>query len=157
MKDIDGYIGEYAITEDGKVWSYKNKRFLKTQLRNGYELVQLCQEGVVKGYLVHRLVAMAYIPNPDNLPEVGHLDEIRNHNEVSNLYWTTHIDNINYGQHNALIAKANGKRVYCVELNTWYDSQSQASRELGLKQANISAAIKRNGTCGGYHWQFAVD
>ena len=76
MKDIVGYEGEYAITRDGKVWSYKRNKFLKcSDNGKGYYQINLYKNGKGKNYLIHRLVAEAYIPNPEGLPQVNHRDE----------------------------------------------------------------------------------
>ena len=88
MKDIQGYEGLYAVTSCGKVWSYKNERFLKPyKKRDGYLEVYLYKGGERKHYIIHRLVAMAYIPNPDNLPQVNHKDENKENNALPNLEW----------------------------------------------------------------------
>ena len=71
---------------------------------------------------MHRLVAEAYIPNPLNLSDVNHKDENPAHNYISNLEWTTHKDNCNYGTRNQKIKEKVGKRVYCVELDKIFDS-----------------------------------
>lgn len=95
MKDISGYEGIYGITSCGKVWSYKNKKFLKPRANsNGYLLAHLCKNGKSKNYNIHRLVAEAYIPNPNNLPDVDHIDNDKTHNYVNNLQWITHRDNV---------------------------------------------------------------
>lgn len=100
MKDIKGYEGEYAITSCGKVWSYKSKRFLKPKIsKNGYMEICLSKGNQKKSYLVHRLVAKAYIPNPDNLPQISHLDETSTHNWVGNLKWATALENCNMPLH----------------------------------------------------------
>lgn len=94
MKDIKGYEGLYAVTPEGEVWSYKYKKFLKPRkCSNGYLQVNLCKDGKEKNHLIHRLVAEAYIPNPDNLPQVDHIDNDKTHNYVNNLQWITHRDN----------------------------------------------------------------
>lgn len=71
MKNVKGYEGLYAITTNGDVWSYKSNKFLSTFAgkTSNYLLVDLTKNGVRKHHLVHRLVALTYIDNPDNLPE----------------------------------------------------------------------------------------
>ena len=98
MVDIKGYEGRYAITEEGKVWSYKRKKWMKTRTSNaGYESINLTDGKRTKETFIHRLVAEAYIPNPDNLPVVNHKDEDKTNNNVSNLEWCTYKYNANYG------------------------------------------------------------
>ena len=152
MKDIKDYKGEYAITRDGKVWSYKRKKFLKPRLVGGYHQVVLCKDGKKKDLYIHRLVAEAYIPNPDNLPQVNHKDEDKSNNCVENLEWCDAKYNINYGTRTKKISKP----VYCEELDRTFKSQVEAARELGLKQCNIVSCCKgRYKTTGGYHWRYA--
>ena len=94
MKDIAGYEGLYAVMSCGKVWSYKNKMFLKpVTTHDGYLRVSLYKDGKMKHYKIHRLVAMAYLPNPENLPQVDHIDNDKTHNYLNNLQWINHRDN----------------------------------------------------------------
>ena len=94
MKDVKGYEGLYAVTSCGRVYSYKNKKFLKSRpTRNGYFQVVLMKNGERKTCYVHRLAAEAYIPNPENLPQVDHIDNDKTHNYVNNLQWITGRDN----------------------------------------------------------------
>ena len=73
MKDIKGYEGLYAVTSCGRVWSYRRNKFLApATIKSGYNYVNLYKDGKKKFCRVHRLVAEAYIPNPDNLPQVNH-------------------------------------------------------------------------------------
>ena len=97
MKDIKEYEGLYAVTSCGKVWSYRNECFLKPRTVNGYLYVNLCKNGMIKTYGIHRLVAMAYIPNPENLPQINHKDENKTNNCLQNLEWCSAKYNINYG------------------------------------------------------------
>ena len=82
------------MTSCGKVWSYKRKKFLNPGNKDGYLFVNLCKNGKVKKYYIHKLVAQAYLPNPKNLPEVDHIDNDKTHNYLNNLQWITHRDNV---------------------------------------------------------------
>lgn len=110
MKDIPGYEGLYAITSCGKVWSYRRKMFLKpTPDKEGYLNVWLSNHCERKAFKVHRLVAQAYIPNPDDKRCVNHKDEDKTHNWVNNLCWMTDFENCNYGTRNQRISEAKRK------------------------------------------------
>lgn len=107
MREIKGYEGEYGVTENGWVYSYKRNKFLKPNDNGiGYLFVVLCHEGVRQQKYIHRLVAEAFIPNPDNLPEINHKDENKSNNCVDNLEWISHIDNLNYGTRNERISSS---------------------------------------------------
>ena len=106
MKDVVGYEGLYAVTSCGKVWSYRNEKFLKPRDNgNGYLFVNLYKNGGYKPKQIHRLVAEAYIPNPDNLPQVNHKDENKANNCLQNLEWCDAKYNSNYGTRNEKIKK----------------------------------------------------
>lgn len=95
-KDIDGYDGLYQVSNMGRVKSFKwgKERILKPyETGNGYLRVELQS----KPFKLHRLVAQAFIPNPDNLPFVNHKDENPKNNMVDNLEWCDNKYNINYG------------------------------------------------------------
>lgn len=102
MKQILGYEGLYSVTGTGEVWSHANKRgqkgrkgkFLKAWLVGaGYKSVMLYKEDISKKFLVHRLVAVRYIPNPKNLPEVNHKDSNKLNNTIANLEWVSSKEN----------------------------------------------------------------
>lgn len=103
IKDIDGFNGLYAITSRGRVWGYPNDtrskgHWLKQKIdKRGYARVGLfLGKNKYKLIFVHRLVAMAYIPNPQDKPFVNHKDFNRVNNNVENLEWCTPWENINY-------------------------------------------------------------
>lgn len=96
-KPISGYENLYNISNLGNVFSIKSNRNIKP-IKNykGYLMVGLCKNKKRKNYLVHRLVAGAFIDNPNNLPEINHKDENPSNNVVFNLEWCTHKYNMNY-------------------------------------------------------------
>lgn len=102
-KDIEDFEGMYQISNLGRVKSLnyrhtKRERILQQRLnRYGYCHVNLYKNGKHYTFLVHRLVATAYIPNPNEKPQVNHLDECKTNNCVGNLEWMTHKENVNYG------------------------------------------------------------
>ena len=147
IKGFEDFKG-YAITSCGKVWSFKTNRFLKPNKNNkGYLQVWLTNgNGYRKTVSIHRLVALAYIPNPNNLETVDHIDNCKEHNYINNLQWMTREENN---------SKSKSKAVYCVELDKVFESGAAAAKELGLHKSKISLVCngKRNKT-GGYHFKF---
>jgi hypothetical protein len=96
MKDILGYEGQYSVTRDGKVYSHKRKRFLSPTNLKGYKRVKLRDSNnnqKISNQLIHRLVAKAFIPNPNNKLEINHKNSIRDDNRVDNLEWATRSEN----------------------------------------------------------------
>lgn len=106
-RDIIGYEGLYQISNFGNVKSLERitsdgrrikERFLNfTNTKDGYFRVILCKNKISKAFLVHRLVAQAFIPNTNNLPQINHKDENHINNNVNNLEWCTAKYNSNYG------------------------------------------------------------
>lgn len=93
--DIVNFEG-YQITDDGRVWSKKTSTFLKPFVNKwGYYIVQLWNNGKNNCIRVHRLVAEAFIPNPDNKPCIDHINTIKTDNRAENLRWCTHKENSN--------------------------------------------------------------
>jgi oxalate decarboxylase/phosphoglucose isomerase-like protein (cupin superfamily) len=91
--EIAGY-NNYLIYPDGKVQNKKTKRYLKPSTdKNGYKHVILCKNGTMKSYSVHRLVALHYIPNPENKREVDHIYRDKSDNRVENLRWVSKSEN----------------------------------------------------------------
>lgn len=93
MKDIAGYPN-YQISADGLAFNKKTGRWLQPlNLTKGYQGTRLYHEGKGKTFKLHRLVALAYIPNPDNLGQVNHIDGDKLNNTVSNLEWCSNQEN----------------------------------------------------------------
>ena len=155
----------YTITDDGKIYSYKykKKRQLKTYYdKNGYENIKLSDRGEPYHWLIHRLVAEAFIDNPNNYPMVNHKDCNPKNNAYYNLEWCTAEYNSNYNIRNALISDALGRAVERYSLEgefiDAFDSAADACRKLGWppnRQSNISAVCRgvRKSTLG-YMWKF---
>lgn len=156
MKDIKNYEGIYAITSCGRVWSYKAKKFLKPRDNgNGYLKVSLSKDGKQKDYYIHRLVAEAYIHNPENKPQVNHIDENKSHNYINNLEWATAKENSNYGTRTQRCAEALGKAVFCIELNKAFKSMREAAEATGAQISHISEVCNGKAkSAGKYHWRF---
>ena len=169
--DIKGYEGLYAVTPDGRVWSYRSSAWMGYDYSHGYRRVTLTVDGKKKKFAVHRLVAEAYIPNPNNLPCVNHKDECKTNNAVENLEWCTALYNCNYGTRNSKIPRNHDyakivaaskekceKPVLCVELNRVFKSVTEAAKEMGLQISNITHCCRGTvgfKTAGGYHWKYA--
>ena len=153
-KDIEGYEGLYQVSSCGRVKGLGNgksnnskERILKAnKIRGCYLQVGLFKEGKRKHFLVHRLVANAFLPNPENLKYVNHKDENPKNNYVSNIEWCTFQYNIDYSK---------SKQVLCVETNTVYTSTMEAGRKTKINQGHISeCCLGKRKTAGGYHWEY---
>ena len=156
LRDIPGFEGLYAATKDGQIWSHRRKRFMKTcGEADNYQVVWLCKDKQGKCYYVHRLVAMAWIPNPDNLPKVNHKDEHKDHNWADNLEWCTQEYNLRYS--NVWGTRRPCKADYCIELDKTFPSIRKTSIELNLLQSNLSSHLSKNTpkSVGGYHFRYS--
>lgn len=111
-KDIDGYEGKYKISNLGRVKSlvfsnrqstFLKERILKPQKNKKYLQVSLCKNNKIKIINIHRLVALTFIPNPNNLPQINHIDGNKLNNIVENLEWCTCSQNIQHAYNNGLM------------------------------------------------------
>ena len=96
-KNIIGYEGLYEVSDKGNVRNVRRNTLLKLQKNQGYIRVALSKNGIKTWLRVHRLVAQAFLPNPDNLPEINHKNEDKTNNRVDNLEWCDRKYNNNYG------------------------------------------------------------
>lgn len=102
-------VNGYYATEEGEIWSKrKNKNIAKKLNNRGYYLVNLSISGKVKTYQLHRLIATAFIENPESLPVVNHKDGNKLNNRVENLEWCTHSQNVNHALKTGLAHPAKG-------------------------------------------------
>ena len=91
--DIKGYEGLYKINILGDIWSVRRGILLKPYLNYGYKHFSLYKDGKRKYYKIHRLIMLHFVPNPDNLPCVDHINRIRHDNRIENLRWSSIRDN----------------------------------------------------------------
>ena len=159
MKDIKNYEGIYQVTENGDVWSVRRNRFLKPYKNQlGYLRVVLSKNGIHKRYSVHRLVAQAFIDNPDNLPCVNHKDENKLNNNVDNLEWCTIRYNNCYNDGQIKRARFKRKKVYQYDLNgnlikEWI-SVNDAGRN-GYSQGHVASCCRgERKTHKGFIWSY---
>lgn len=142
-KEIDGFDGDYMVSNLGRVKSVRRNIILRQSIRNGYERVTLCANNSQKDYYIHRLVAHAFIPNPNNYPIVNHKDENRTNNRVDNLEWCTRKYNASYGTRNIRTAIKQSKKVYQYDMEgnllEIFPSCISVQRKLGYKQGTISS------------------
>ena len=168
---IKGFEGLYEVSTWGNVRSldrwviYKNgaKHFykgkiLKLFINKGYIRVELSKNCKKIKCLVHRLVAEAFIPNPDNLPLINHKDEVKDNNYPYNLEWCTHEYNNNYGTHNERIALNKSKKVYQYDLQgnliKEWSSVAEAGRN-GFSGSHVAeCCLGKHKTHKGYIWSY---
>ena len=175
-KDVVGYEGYYQVSNLGRVRSLDveiiNKNNFKSIHRGrmmkiynnpkGYSGLTLCKNQRKKFCLVHRLVADAFIPNPNNLPQINHIDENAHNNKADNLEWCTQSYNNNYGNHNKKLSETQinnrpwQRAVVCVDTGVCYCSCRDASRNTGIRASGIwKACAGLYKQSGGYKWRFA--
>ncbi|MCI2919085.1 HNH endonuclease [Staphylococcus hominis] len=175
-KYIKGTDDMYMISNKGRVKSLYKNIIRKTNINKGYEMITIHIKGKIKSFSIHRLVAEAFIPNPENKPQINHIDENKLNNDVSNLMWCTAKDNANWGTRNERIREfvlnnhiprrykrnvnfAPTKKVAQIDKGTKevikvFDSITLASKTLGIGQSNISDVCRGvRKTTGGYIWK----
>lgn len=156
MRSIPGYEEYYLISENGEIWSKRYNKFLKpAKTKDGYLQVCLCPgNGKQYSFKVHRLVAMAYIENPDQKKEVNHLDYNRVNNFFKNLEWTTHDENFKYSfDAGRYTEKYNSTKTAYLFTNTFNGNEfiiygfRNLIKQLGGKPGNASV-VTRNANTG---------
>ena len=173
-KDVKGYEGLYQVSNFGNVKSLIRNKILKLSYsHNGYRLVSLRR----KTFRVHRLVAEAFISNPNNFSWVNHKDENKENNCVDNLEWCSASYNINYGDRNNKVAKKvsiwrkkkgsdysprERKRVAQYTLGDKFVKEFRSINEAGIETNSSIGTIYKccvgtSKTCNGYKWKFLLE
>lgn len=166
LKVILGYENRYFIDEHGTI---KNKlgKILKPQINmGGYYQICLSKNNHKKYYTIHRLIAQAFIPNPENKPCINHIDGNKLNNNLNNLEWCTYSENNKHAWANGLATLNDWQKSslsYGRELKRKpvindkgiiYKSAKHASLELNLNEAAVAKSIGRKGKCAGYFWRY---
>lgn len=161
---IEGYEN-YQVSNLGRVKSLRNRygtyreKILKQgKMKNGYLCVKLCKEGKMKICYVHRLVANAFIPNPNGYRCVNHKDEDKTNNRVDNLEWCTQKYNVNYKNAIQRRAEKQSKQVYQYDKNRTlvaiYPSVAECGRQ-GFNFGHIAACCRgKLKHYKGYIWSY---
>lgn len=152
---IPGYENLYGVTRDGRVWSAKKRTHAgcwrkQTIMWSGYSTVSLSKDGKSHTHMVHRLVAMTYIPNPNNLPQVNHMNGIKTDNVVTNLEWCTQAENQQHSRRTGLYKnQATGERHGSAKLTVEQVAEIKRllptvgnryiARDFGVHEATISS------------------
>ena len=176
-KDVVGYKGLYQVSNLGKVKSYSRvvrcKGGFRTQpskvlspqtdkRKNFYNFVRLYKNGISKPFFVHRLVANAFIPNPQNIPQVNHKDGNKLNNNVDNLEWCSTRENclhaFRLGLNTPQITHYRGVKAFRCDNNSFvgeFDSIHSAAKKLGLNVAHVCSVLHgRYKHTGGYYFEY---
>lgn len=156
-RDIPGYEGLYKVSSSGRLVSYKRGELRPFKSRDGYLVATLQKNGQRYRTGVHRLVAAAFIPNPDNKPQINHMNGDKTDNRVENLERATSSEN---NLHRRRVLQGGGGRpkrpVCCIDTGVVYGSITEASADTGAPIPQIVSCCKgRRKHTGGYAWEYA--
>lgn len=138
-KEVSGYEGVYQVSDQGRVKSIKSGRLRKhSKQGSGYDQVILSSNGARRTFLLHRLVAQAFISNPMNKPHINHKDGDKSNNQADNLEWCTVSENL---LHRYRVLGQSGGRcrpVLCVDTGQTFPSAKAAAEALGINRAGVT-------------------
>lgn len=155
-------VTDYSVSTEGEVRKDSSNYVLCHSLQQDYHHVTLNIQGKQKRMRVHRLVAEAFIPNPDNKPYVNHIDGNKGNNNVNNLEWVTPSENIQHAVAIGLFKSGVARAVIQYDLKgnemMTFESASEAARQTGSSQSHITQCCKRQReTDHDYQWRYADD
>lgn len=171
-KDVVGYEGLYQVSNLGRVRStdkydrlgrfHTGKILAIKDNGAGYLTLPLNRDGKHKMMLVHRMVAKAFVDNPNGYPQVNHIDGDKTNNVFTNLEWCTQSHNVKHAVNLGLHTEFGQKKVVCLETGMIFNSTVEAEKWVGIKPGNSrisSCCYQRRGakTCGGFHWRYLDD
>ena len=160
FKEIKNYEGLYSVSNLGRVYNIRLHKFMSIFKCKGYLQLNLMKNGIRKNFYVHRLVAEAFIENPNNYPCVNHKDENKANNCVNNLEWCSYEYNNNYGSHRNNLGKYKIIPVQMLDLQgniiKEFDSATNAGKYLNMKNPGNDTLCCRGKlkTCYGYRWKY---
>ena len=153
-------LENYRINKNGKIWSLHSKRFLKSRICNGYSCMTRTlskdENGkcITKSFAIHRIIAITFLPNPNNYEIVNHINSDKLDNSLENLEWVTQKQNVNKSSkqtsHPRKVLQIKDDSVCGV-----FNSVSDAGKHIGLSRSAISkACLGINKSAGGYVWMY---
>ena len=151
-KDIKDYEGLYQINNIGQVKSLRNNKILKPwKLKGGYLQVTLSKNGEAKRFLIHRLVAEAFLPNEEELPEVDHINNDKTDNRVANLQWISKIENNRKKETGIMIPR----RIICIETGEIFETVTAAAKSVNRNHSTMCNHLRgKYKTCAGKHFKY---
>lgn len=167
LRQVVGWEGLYQVSEAGEIFSaprngngYKSRKMSQSTDSDGYKVVKARNGEKVRTLKVHRMVAQAYLPNPECKPQVNHKDGNKANNHLSNLEWVTASENIRHAKDNGLQQECHNRvSVEQLDLETnaviaAYPSLKEAEKQTGVGWTGISAVLRnKRKSAGGYYWR----
>lgn len=150
MRPIPGYEGIYSATTDGRIYRHTTEKrkgyFLKLRTSTVYQRVPIWKEGERVDYYVHRLVALAFLPNPENKPQVNHINNRKHDNRLENLEWVTKKENWeharDYGVYKGIMLSDEEKLRLGILYSSGVYKKKDLAREFGISRSSVERHLK---------------